>query len=214
MKFEPHTRKLDRVFEGSPAAAGGLRAGDEIVALDGKPIATSKDFITSVADVPAGTRIAIRVARDGATLDLNVTLAARPDMDELAKNVLIDQPAPAFPQLAALAGHVIVLDFWATWCGPCQLAVPHLNELAKKYGELRVLGLSSDDDVDIRAWVAAHHVEYDVARDDDDTIAGAYAVQALPTLIVIDKAGVVRHVEVGVGDFTELDTSIARLVTP
>ena len=145
---------------------------------------------------------------------------AAPHRDEL-----VGQLAPAFASpavgsagsvaLADLAGHVVVVDFWASWCAPCAAAVPYLDAWQHAYAArgLRVVGISSDDDDgDIARYAAAHQIAFAVARDDGDKIATAYRVAALPTLVVIDKQGVVRYVDVGGRDFAALEAAVVRLL--
>ncbi len=116
------------------------------------------------------------------------------------------KPAPAIaaeawigPEcvLRAQRGKVVVLDFWATWCGPCRAAIPHNVELARRYAErgLVLVGVhDSESGWDQAATVAKDSgINYPVARDAAGaTSVKAYQVQFWPTYVAIDRAGVVR----------------------
>ncbi len=109
--------------------------------------------------------------------------------------------------LEGLAGRVVILDFWATWCTPCRAVMPALNDLYRRHRAqgLSVVGLSPEPDAVIRRHVAVEPVQYTIARDLGGTMRG-YGVRAIPTLIVLDRSGQVREVMVGVDP-----SSIGRL---
>src|SRR5205823_14976494 len=100
----------------------------------------------------------------------------------------------------------------ATWCGPCRQTLPKLDALHAKYPELRVIGISTEDEADLRPFVAQHKLTYTIARDADGIAWTHFLVEAIPTLVVIDKAGIVRDVEVGVGDFDALEAKLVELM--
>lgn len=107
--------------------------------------------------------------------------------------------------LANYQGYVLIVDFFATWCGPCKEAIPHLNNLAKKYGKqgLQVLGLSVDDGGEklVRSFCASRQVGYPVAIADED-LQTEYGLRSVPTLFVINKKGVVAEKFQGYSDET------------
>ena len=99
---------------------------------------------------------------------------------------------------ADIKGKVIVVDLYATWCGPCMRAIPHNNELLKKYKDkgLAIIGVcTSDSGQDtFTANAQQHGVQYPAARDPELKTEKAWAVQYYPTYAIIDRKGIVRVV--------------------
>lgn len=94
--------------------------------------------------------------------------------------------------LAAAHGKVILLNFWATWCGPCRAEIPDLIELQKKYGDtLQIIGLDVDDDdvAEVKKFVAKNGINYPVGMATNEIRIQYGGVAALPTSFVLDKEG-------------------------
>ena len=116
--------------------------------------------------------------------------------------------APTSVGTDELKGHAVVLDFWATWCGPCKAEAPILDRVASRYREkgLVVIGINtSDGEGEGAAWAKAHHLSYPIAFDGDQGAAKAYGVESLPTLVVISKTGKIVARRTGVTDGEELE---------
>jgi thiol-disulfide isomerase/thioredoxin len=94
--------------------------------------------------------------------------------------------------LADLRGKVVLLDFWATWCGPCRQALPKLKQLQAIYGseEFAVISVSEDDDEQVwQTFAGDHQMTWRQSFDGNGTKASRYAVQALPTYILLGRDG-------------------------
>ncbi len=103
--------------------------------------------------------------------------------------------------LSELKGKVILLDFWATWCGPCRESIPHLVQIYKNNQEkgVELIGMNLDKkgDVDtVRHFVRSMDIPYPITMTPED-VARNYGVSGLPTTILIDKEGKIREKIVG-----------------
>jgi cytochrome c biogenesis protein CcmG, thiol:disulfide interchange protein DsbE len=115
--------------------------------------------------------------------------------------------------LSELRGHPVLLDFWATWCVPCQQEAPVVDRIAQRYGSqgLAVVGVNtSDEQGNAAPFAKRHHLTYPIAYDEGQRIAAAYGVENLPTLIVISKTGKVMAVRSGVTSDAELEDLVKR----
>jgi cytochrome c biogenesis protein CcmG/thiol:disulfide interchange protein DsbE len=118
--------------------------------------------------------------------------AAVPVADRPAPDFTVRDTADNTVRLSEMRGKVVLLDFWATWCGPCRAAVPHLQALHVKHVKagLRVVGLNNREDVEaVRAFEERYKLTYTGGLDSDGAVASAYGVQGLPTLVLIDRGG-------------------------
>jgi cytochrome c biogenesis protein CcmG/thiol:disulfide interchange protein DsbE len=98
--------------------------------------------------------------------------------------------------LSQIKGKVVLLDFWATWCGPCRESIPHLIQLYKAYREngFEVIGMSLDKgDVEIvRNFARSMDIPYPIVIASEEVVRN-YRVTAIPTTLFIDKEGKIRE---------------------
>ncbi len=111
--------------------------------------------------------------------------------------------------LHALAGQVVVVDFWATWCGPCLASMPHLDMLARKHPDLVVLAVDIDDAKKARALFDKRGFSPRLLADDGE-VSERYGVSTIPHTVVIDRGGRVRGVFHG--GSSELEPLVERLL--
>lgn len=97
--------------------------------------------------------------------------------------------------LSSVAGKPAVMVFWASWCGPCRREAPLVAQLAADYGDrIGVIGVNAGEDAaTARAAAEALHMTWPVLLDVDGRISADYEVEALPTLLVLDKDGIIRY---------------------
>jgi peroxiredoxin len=139
---------------------------------------------------------------------------------------LIGAAAPAFElaspdgkrkvQLKSQAGKVVVIDFWATWCGPCRESFPAYQRLALKFGDkLSVIGISVDEEpAGIALFAKETGAQFPLAWDDGQIASRSYQPPTMPTAYVVDPNGIVRFVHSGfhAGEEQELASEIASLL--
>jgi len=127
----------------------------------------------------------------------------------LASSTLEGQSAPDFVlksstgnnlRLSEYRGDVVMINFWATWCGPCRQEMPLLDDLYGRYERVgfTLLGVNIDDD-SRRAMKMIEElgVTFPVLFDESKDVSKLYAVEAMPVTILVDREGTVRHVHHG-----------------
>ena len=102
--------------------------------------------------------------------------------------------------LPDLGGKVVLLDFWASWCGPCKKSFPELEKLYESYRDrgFVVLGVSVDEDgAAMRKFLEGHAVSFPIVRDKEQSLVGVAGVESMPTSFLIDRSGKIRSLHNG-----------------
>ena len=133
--------------------------------------------------------------------------------EEEGPHPLLGDAAPAFKTVGLddkpidLAAHVgkdvILLDFWATWCGPCVEAMPEVDGVAKKFADRGLVFYAvnvAEDAETIKEFLKTSKLEVPVAMDADGKITQSYGVEGIPQTVLIGKDGKVQVVHVGFSD--------------
>lgn len=138
----------------------------------------------------------------------------------------VSGPAPNFTlksldgknvKLSELRGNVVLLNFWASWCGPCREEMPLLNKIHKKYEPLgfTILGVNVEEQSDAaKNFIAQRPVDFPILLDNKNKVSKLYDVIAMPTTVVIDRDGNMRFLHQGYqsGDEAEYRKMVKKLV--
>ncbi len=144
----------------------------------------------------------------------------------LANAATVNGPAPNFTlktlsgknlKLSEMAGNVVLINFWASWCGPCREEMPLLNELHNKYSPLgfTVLGVNVEEDTkNARGFLKNFPVDFPILLDKTNKVSKQYDVIAMPTTVVVDRDGNMRYLHQGYkpGDENKYRKMVKKLV--
>jgi thiol-disulfide isomerase/thioredoxin len=167
-------------------------------------------------DEDARAEFAVFLAADRQNPGLHARAARYIERIELARTTM----APAFAlttldgqqlSMDGLAGKVVLIDFWATWCGPCRQALPRIRQIARKFDGQPLVVLSISLDKDEKAWkdfVAKNGMNWPQYRD-SGPIARQFNVNTIPTTFTIDADGVLEDQHVG---DAEIEGKLKKLV--
>jgi cytochrome c biogenesis protein CcmG, thiol:disulfide interchange protein DsbE len=140
-------------------------------------------------------------------------------------SVEVGQPAPDFVlpslngngtvKLSELRGKPVVLNFWASWCHPCRQEFPLLADAYDEHGDdgLEIVGITFRDIAsDSRDFAKDQGAQWTLARGEDDAVARAYGVRAVPQTFFIDKQGTVKARVFGITSAKDLDDTLTRIL--
>lgn len=134
---------------------------------------------------------------------------------------VVGAPAPDFTlkdvagnlvTLSNYKGRVVLVNYWATWCGPCQLEMPTLEKYYAMYkGQgLVVLGVNTGDALaDVQAFVDSRKLSFPILLDEDMKVSDVYRVNSLPTTFIVDPQGNITQQQVGMLTETQLENYLA-----
>jgi thiol-disulfide isomerase/thioredoxin len=134
--------------------------------------------------------------------------ARRPPESEPMLEIGLSAPTFKLPDLSGqqvsldqFKGKVVMLDFWATWCGPCRMTMPLVENLQKEYADTMVLltiNLQEPHDI-VRDYIRAQGIHSRVLLDEEGSVGAMYGSESIPLQILIDKQGILRYVQAGYG---------------
>jgi thiol-disulfide isomerase/thioredoxin len=141
-------------------------------------------------------------------------LTEAPAAGYLAPDFTLDSLAGDDFTLSAVRGQPVVLNFWATWCPPCRVEIPHFQEASTTYnGQVLIVGV---DDGEPRETVVPFAQEmgitYPVPLDESSEVSRRYRVNSLPTTFFVDADGVIQHIQIGLVNEAMLQEQIERLI--
>jgi thiol-disulfide isomerase/thioredoxin len=208
--------KVQQVFRGTSADQAGLKAGDYILSINSTDLHGRKTLLDTIHSKTVGDMVELRVGRDGKAFKQKMALSPKPEDVRSITRMLVGGPAPALDgkyysgdagTLAQNKGKVVLVDFWATWCGPCRMTLPSLDALYKKYhGKgLEIIGVSAESLEDLKGFQATAKLSYPLFNDIGHITTNQYQALAFPTVAVIDRQGVIQRMEIGAHSQSEIE---------
>ncbi len=122
------------------------------------------------------------------------------ETDSVAADFTLKSNAGKNIRLSEQRGQVVMVNFWASWCGPCRKEMPLLNDLYNKYHKLgfNLLGVNIDEDPKLAEKVLVDiPVNFPILLDSKNSVSELYGIDAMPTTVLIDRNGKVRHLHRG-----------------
>ena len=220
-QFENHLAlDIKGVHPGSGCVAAGIVAGDQLIGFAGKPLAEMSQISSVISTAKAGQSVDVEVLRAGKKLKMKVKLTDRPDdissltgsaigskMAEFGKNFYQNGEKRKQKPKATL------LDFWATWCGPCRQTLPILESIYSKLGNqgLEVIGIADENLSTLNAFYERQHKSpYPLYRDATKELWRRYGIRAVPTLMLLDSEGYIKGVWSGVPNQRALEQIVVE----
>jgi peroxiredoxin len=116
-------------------------------------------------------------------------------------------------RLSELKGHVVVLNFWATWCGPCAVEMPGFQQIYEKYSpDLVILGVNLEESPDeVSKFVESMHITYPILLDPGGGVNRSYQIIDLPNTFFIDKQGIIRYRHIGLLSEDQFEEYLANI---
>ncbi len=120
-------------------------------------------------------------------------------------------------RLAELRGNVVMLNFWASWCGPCRQEMPLLDAMSQRYSAagFTLLGIDvEEDNTDALKIIKDLKISYPILFDTENKVSKLYSVETMPTTVMVDKKGQIRYVNHGYkpGDENKYRDQIRELI--
>lgn len=171
-----------------------------------------------VARVLCGTTLSVLMMSCGCSNSGgSVRAAVKLEKDrKKAPDFLLKDSNGAPVKLSDYRGKVVLLNFWATWCGPCKIEIPWFMEFEQKFKDqgFAVLGVSMDEDGwdAVKPYISSKKINYRVIMGDDSTGNLYGGIESLPSTFVIDRDGKIASVHIGLVSKKDYETEIQHLI--
>lgn len=182
----------------------GLAAGDTVIGIGGKKLESVAQIHEIVSKGKTGQKMTVEFIHDGKRVSKEAVLTERPDDISSLTGSAIGSKMAEFGKNFYQNGEkrlskpkAVLLDFWATWCGPCRKTLPVLANVYNKYSSkgLEVIGVANETVSVLNQFYKSQHASpYPLYRDADQSLWRRYGIQAVPTLMLLDGDGYIKRV--------------------
>ena len=213
IESKPNGVNIIQAIQGTPAEKAGLKTGDLIKKVDSVPVKEPKELIGYIQSKGVGYEVIVEFERDRKPMKLAIKLEARPDEFAVVKKQLTGKPMPDFSLEGMnekktftkkdIASKVTIIEFWATWCGPCRASHERLSEFAEKNPSVQVLAVSNEETELIQRYMKSTKHKFTTVRDASGDLHKTFMVSAIPMTALIDKQGRVHSLSLGGGSYLE-----------
>lgn len=221
--------RVASVLKQSPASKAGLEPGDVITKMEDTSIKSVRDLKLILREHESGDTLSLTYLRDKTSHTTTLTLLPTPTQKELVTTQLMGEEAPQFsftplvadgeasaktPQkLSDHKGKITIIEFWATWCKPCEPFKKELAALHKKHGDdVHIIAMSTEPEETLLAAVEKDAMPYMVASDESEKVHDTYFVRGIPLVIILDEEHRVRKVITGEDDAALISKSLQGLL--
>jgi thiol-disulfide isomerase/thioredoxin len=218
---KPCSLEVKGVQPKSGAAQAGILEGDLVLTLDGRVITGVPAIKSRVQAAKPGDRIKLGLLRKGKPLNLDLILTERPDDIRSLMGSHVGSKAYAIGNNfyankaeAHKAPKAVLLDFWATWCGPCRAAIPVMREMYGRYHSkgFDIVGVSSEELAVLQDFQAEEKEPWPLLQDRGGAQSARWGVRAIPTMILVDQNWVVQRQWAGLPSSQELEGAILKVI--
>ncbi|MGL1903708.1 MAG: redoxin family protein [Fibrobacterales bacterium] len=211
--------KVDKLLPQSDAINSGIEPGDLLIRVNGTIINGVRSVAKAIKGKKEGSVLTFTLIRENNELTKKLALTPRPD------NVSQWVGSPIGSKSKKISGNfyahktqkqkqpkLTLLDFWATWCGPCRQTLPIVAELYKKYEPkgFETIGISTESLKTLQTFQSKHSAPYPLLNDASGQVSAFYGVKALPTLAFIDADGYIVKVFTGAPSKSVLESVIKK----
>jgi peroxiredoxin len=184
-----------------------LKRKDLIIILAGLFIGAGLGIVLFIAFDLGGSRSGLAQFTAGRSLSFS------PAVGNPAPDFSLDDLSGERIHLADLRGKVVLINFWATWCGPCRLEMPALQVRAERFApQMAVLAVNFDEPADqVQAFVDELGLTFPVLLDPGAEVQDLYRVRGYPTTYLVDSEGTVQFVHIGLMAEEQMDRYLSQL---